>query len=85
MVINHDLLFDLDTGEFFDGALSLPVGYAHVLRLKFVKDGVVGYNLGGNGLIQLYFDQSFPVNRDCLLYTSPSPRDQRGSRMPSSA
>ena len=25
------------------------------------------------------------VRYDCLLYTSPSPRDQRGSRMPSSA
>ena len=25
------------------------------------------------------------VHRLCLLYTSPSPRDQRGSRMPSSA
>ena len=25
------------------------------------------------------------LNQDCLLYTSPSPRDQRGSRMPSSA
>ena len=25
------------------------------------------------------------ANEDCLLYTSPSPRDQRGSRMPSSA
>ena len=25
------------------------------------------------------------LNRTCLLYTSPSPRDQRGSRMPSSA
>ena len=25
------------------------------------------------------------VNGVCLLYTSPSPRDQRGSRMPSSA
>ena len=25
------------------------------------------------------------VNNSCLLYTSPSPRDQRGSRMPSSA
>ena len=25
------------------------------------------------------------VNKICLLYTSPSPRDQRGSRMPSSA
>ena len=24
-------------------------------------------------------------SRSCLLYTSPSPRDQRGSRMPSSA
>ena len=24
-------------------------------------------------------------SRHCLLYTSPSPRDQRGSRMPSSA
>ena len=24
-------------------------------------------------------------NMRCLLYTSPSPRDQRGSRMPSSA
>ena len=25
------------------------------------------------------------LNQACLLYTSPSPRDQRGSRMPSSA
>ena len=25
------------------------------------------------------------VHNGCLLYTSPSPRDQRGSRMPSSA
>ena len=26
-----------------------------------------------------------PAPQACLLYTSPSPRDQRGSRMPSSA
>ena len=26
-----------------------------------------------------------PSDKICLLYTSPSPRDQRGSRMPSSA
>ena len=26
-----------------------------------------------------------PLSKYCLLYTSPSPRDQRGSRMPSSA
>ena len=28
---------------------------------------------------------AYPMNGICLLYTSPSPRDQRGSRMPSSA
>ena len=34
-----------------------------------------------------YFDSNdVEVNSNiCLLYTSPSPRDQRGSRMPSSA
>ena len=27
----------------------------------------------------------YGASQDCLLYTSPSPRDKRGSRMPSSA
>ena len=27
----------------------------------------------------------YDPTKACLLYTSPSPRDQRGSRMPSSA
>ena len=27
----------------------------------------------------------FPIYKDCLLYTSPSPRDRQKSRMPSSA
>ena len=33
-------------------------------------------------------DHNIPTtdrSKGCLLYTSPSPRDQRGSRMPSSA
>ena len=30
-------------------------------------------------------NHGFDFNIGCLLYTSPSPRDQRGSRMPSSA
>ena len=30
-------------------------------------------------------DEDFSITYACLLYTSPSPRDQRGSRMPSSA
>ena len=33
-------------------------------------------------LLKAKIDRSLPT---CLLYTSPSPRDQRGSRMPSSA
>ena len=40
-----------------------------------------------NGLVQEVNDRNrIKVNVNiCLLYTSPSPRDQRGSRMPSSA
>ena len=37
---------------------------------------------------QSIVDDPSKINADpegCLLYTSPSPRDQRGSRMPSSA
>ena len=30
-------------------------------------------------------NEIYTLADDCLLYTSPSPRDQRGSRMPSSA
>ena len=36
--------------------------------------------------IASFADTNVPLAfRGCLLYTSPSPRDQRGSRMPSSA
>ena len=31
------------------------------------------------------FDRNFYENSVCLLYTSPSPRDKRQTRMPSSA
>ena len=39
----------------------------------------INSNAGSN--VQLLYSG----NATCLLYTSPSPRDQRGSRMPSSA
>ena len=32
-----------------------------------------------------YSEPGALLDKVCLLYTSPSPRDQRGSRMPSSA
>ena len=36
-------------------------------------------------LCQFSFPSTIAQSSLCLLYTSPSPRDQRGSRMPSSA
>ena len=36
-------------------------------------------------LIEMMKKYKFKQVNVCLLYTSPSPRDQRGSRMPSSA
>ena len=38
-----------------------------------------------NGIIIVDVPVLFTTPGSCLLYTSPSPRDQRGSRMPSSA
>ena len=39
----------------------------------------------GHGINHLEVPFAFARHTTCLLYTSPSPRDQRGSRMPSSA
>ena len=35
--------------------------------------------------LAINYDQVDDLYRDCLLYTSPSPRDRTRSRMPSSA
>ena len=39
----------------------------------------------GTLVASLHYDHCSGLTYICLLYTSPSPRDQRGSRMPSSA
>ena len=49
---------------------------------KTLEDGTVCYQHIQDKSV--YVENSNEVNT-CLLYTSPSPRDQRGSRMPSSA
>ena len=48
----------------------------------------LGFTLANLNLVPKRLSENFssvPVSYNCLLYTSPSPRDQRGSRMPSSA
>ena len=60
--------------------LTLPDGYCDQtdkalgkVYLKFIENRLS--NMSGPQMTPIF----------CLLYTSPSPRDQRGSRMPSSA
>ena len=59
-----------------------------------MKVGLIGLGRMGEGMSRRMMKQGIEVYgyrrnvakaQDCLLYTSPSPRDQRGSRMPSSA
>ena len=45
----------------------------------------VDVKLSDNWVVALVAPLAMADIKDCLLYTSPSPRDQRGSRMPSSA
>ena len=47
-------------------------------NIRMRKDSVLWMNVKKAGV------EAFRI-KICLLYTSPSPRDQRGSRMPSSA
>ena len=55
--------------------------------IKNKVDRVVEYGAGKTkeGSIPIIYTNGPDEPGTCLLYTSPSPRDQRGSRMPSSA
>ena len=79
------------TRSTFQGALVPPQGAAVVAHVGIAPPrGVPVVSLprdcrpvhGGGGNARSYFFVRYYV---CLLYTSPSPRDKRQSRMPSSA
>ena len=57
-----------------DPAVYASHGYPHDLWTRLRKEDPVHR-----------WDETDGMPYCCLLYTSPSPRDQRGSRMPSSA
>ena len=64
--------------------------YLQNLKFKSLKENLVVENKGVSSTrsgFQLYIPKTEKGSSPsaCLLYTSPSPRDQRGSRMPSSA
>ena len=45
----------------------------------------IGESKYGKPILDRVIQPGISMSQACLLYTSPSPRDQRGSRMPSSA
>ena len=53
--------------------------------LEVVKEELENTNSDQRITIALKILQNMKLNTYCLLYTSPSPRDKRQSRMPSSA
>ena len=55
-----------------------------VVRQMGVQNGITQFLQNGDKSDLIYFNDNVQYT-NCLLYTSPSPRDQRGSRMPSSA
>ena len=62
-------------------------GSTHLRREKYVAKGGPDGGDGGRGghIILRGNSQFWTLYHLCLLYTSPSPRDSRKSRMPSSA
>ena len=90
-----DIPFDLGAGYYWDLAdLEKIPETPGVYGQSFSNDFS---DVSGRLVAQYYFSDDINVYasfstgyraggfNDCLLYTSPSPRDQRGSRMPSSA
>ena len=68
--------FELTTMNFLVDEMLFYGKDAAPVFLDFNNDGLMDILVGSAGLTDIDV---------CLLYTSPSPRDQRGSRMPSSA
>ena len=77
--------------------IGLVYGLSHALGIYVVTEYPKSGGTWFCQMLSTYLDLPFARNNNrqvigksilhgvCLLYTSPSPRDQRGSRMPSSA
>ena len=99
--MTHQRIRKFNTSEMYPGKgmdndLCMAVRAGNRVFLR----GQTGFDLNGNmtgigdaavqaenamSCVKILLEESGAKLEHCLLYTSPSPRDQRGSRMPSSA
>ena len=82
----------LINGKLADGILRNEISNFEMdeeifdLTIQRVTDEAkTGNNSGALSSFFKYYATELNMSRDCLLYTSPSPRDRQKSRMPSSA
>ena len=72
----------LQKGE--DLGVRMKAAFNEVFNQGYEQAIIIGSDMYDLSTIEL--EQAFlALNESCLLYTSPSPRDKRQSRMPSSA
>ena len=82
--INPELYTDFITNIQFakDNVKDIYIAYDHVLKALGYFNEIALYVVPIDPDVQ---DEITALNENCLLYTSPSPRDRQKSRMPSSA
>ena len=78
-----------DRGEIYYSGTKIDTLKGEVLK-QYHKDVQLIFqdpfsSLNPKQKVEKILTEPMLVHNICLLYTSPSPRDQRGSRMPSSA
>ena len=61
------------------------LGSELMFGLRKLYSDIQFFGVGGPLMVESGLSSLFPMDEFCLLYTSPSPRDKRQSRMPSSA
>ena len=91
-IVSGEVLFESETHALVHRVTPDEVQYqllvSEIDRLAFIAVGFPGEpnpNTLAEFLPAMLSFERTPWDESCLLYTSPSPRDQRGSRMPSSA
>ena len=70
---------------FLGTSAAMPTTKRALTCICLVKDNEILMFDAGEGAQIAYVKAGLPWNKNCLLYTSPSPRDGLLSRMPSSA